>query len=545
MKIRIFFTIFLMLSAVWHPAAQRFFPDDPLEKDRDDLIPANPQRFKVSDYYDFLENTFSAPGDKNLKAAVNVNTLGEVPDSSWFTNRHGKSPMSIEDLVRGPDHIGPPVAPWHVIRNKVGGITPGFTITDSRNYTYQIKFDPLTNPEMATSAEVICTKFFHAFGYFVPENHIVSFSRDRLQIAPKARFTTPTGKVRPMTDSDLDAILTRAARDRQGNFRALASLYIPGKPMGEIKFYGTRPDDPNDTFPHEHRRELRGLRVFCAWLNHDDSRSVNTFDSLIEEGGRRFVRHYLYDFGSCLGSASVFAQKPRAGNEYLWELDPTLKTIFSLGLWVRPWAKVIYPEYPSIGRLEADFFRPELWRPEYPNAAFRRMDRADAFWAARIVMAFDDEMIRAIVRTGLLSDKSAEKYLADTLIRRRDKIGRHWLNQTNPCDRFLVSGGSLTFRNATLQSGVAEGEGKYEIQWFPFDNEGNTLLAAIAGPEMISGHRITIPESVFTGPESAGYRYATVQIRGKWEKYPDWDRPLQVTIRQKGGRCALVGIDGR
>jgi hypothetical protein len=92
---------------------------------------------------------------------------------------------------------------------------------------------------------------------------------------------------------------------------------------------------------------------------------------------------------------------------------------------------------------------------------------------------------------------------------------------------------------------MAEGEGKYEIQWFPFDNEGNTLLAAIADPETIDGHRITIPESVFTGPESAGYRYATVQIRGKQEKYPDWVRPLRVTLRRKDDRYILVGIDGR
>ena len=114
------------------------------------------------------------------------------------------------------------------------------------------------------------------------------------------------------------------------------------------------------------------MRVFSAWLNHDDSRSINTFDTLVTENGRQFIRHYLFDFGSTLGSASNFPQKPRAGNEYIWDAGPSFKTIFSLGLWVRPWIKVDYPNYPSIGNFEADFFQPEKWKPEYPNPAFRR-----------------------------------------------------------------------------------------------------------------------------------------------------------------------------
>ena len=60
---------------------------------------------------------------------------------------------------------------------------------------------------------------------------------------------------------------------------------------------GVRDDDPNDTVPHEHRRELRGLRVFAAWLNHTDMKEDNTLDMFVEEGGRHFVKHHLVDFG--------------------------------------------------------------------------------------------------------------------------------------------------------------------------------------------------------------------------------------------------------
>ena len=48
----------------------------------------------------------------------------------------------------------------------------------------------------------------------------------------------------------------------------LASLFIEGKGIGPLRWYGVRSDDPNDLYPHEHRRVARGLYVFCAWLNH-------------------------------------------------------------------------------------------------------------------------------------------------------------------------------------------------------------------------------------------------------------------------------------
>ena len=75
---------------------------------------------------------------------------------------------------------------------------------------------------------------------------------------------------------------------------------------------------------------------------------------------------------------------------------PIFKASISLGIWDRPWRHVKYPDYPAIGRFEGDFFKPEVWRPEYPNPAFERMLPADAFWAVRIINRFSDDMIRAI-----------------------------------------------------------------------------------------------------------------------------------------------------
>ena len=101
-----------------------------------------------------------------------------------------------------------------------------------------------------------------------------------------------------------------------GSFRVTASLAIPGKDLGPFRYEGTRSDDPNDLIPHEDRRDLRGLFVFCAWLNHTDAKAANSFNALVQEDGVSFVRHYLIDFGSAFGSDGDAAKDARFGNEY-------------------------------------------------------------------------------------------------------------------------------------------------------------------------------------------------------------------------------------
>lgn len=257
-----------------------------------------------------------------------------------------------------------------------------------------------------------------------------------------------------MRRADVDRILTRAARLPNGKYRALASRFAEGRPVGYFKYYGTRPDDPNDTHPHEHRRELRANRVFAAWVNHDDSRGINTLDMLEGGKGRQFIRHYMFDFGSTLGSGSTVAQVPRAGNEYILEWGPALKTLFSFGFYVRPWILTDYWEdAKAVGRFESRDFDPVAWRPEYPNPAFDNLRPDDAFWAARLVARFSDGMVRAIVAKARYSEPSAADHVIRTLIARRDKVLRAWLTGVNPVDNIQLSAdGTLRFTNLTRRA---------------------------------------------------------------------------------------------
>ena len=84
----------------------RFRPEDPQAVDRDAAFDASGVKPRdLSEGYDFLSNTFGEPGERRPIPALNVNTIDEVPDSSWFTNRIGHRAMSIAEIVRGPDIV--------------------------------------------------------------------------------------------------------------------------------------------------------------------------------------------------------------------------------------------------------------------------------------------------------------------------------------------------------------------------------------------------------------------------------------------------------
>jgi hypothetical protein len=346
-----------------------------------------------------------------------------------------------------------------------------------------------------------------------------------------------------MTDADLDRNLEKAARLPDGRIRIVASLRLEGEPLGPFQYRGTRPDDANDVFPHEHRRELRGLRVFAAWLNHDDSRAINTQDMFIPGEGGGYVRHHLIDFSSSLGSGSnelreIAPQNPRAGNEYIIEFGPALRSLFTLGIWDRPWRAVRYPQHPGVGNFEADFFQPEAWRPEYPNPAFERMDDEDAFWAASIVHAFTDDLVRAAVATGDLGDAASERYLADTLIRRRNKIVAYYFARVNPLAGFAVEGAGLAFRNLGEVARMGKADG-YDVEWSVFDNATGIhrpldVSASVAG-EGRSEVALAIP------PSTADY--VAARIRTRSAGHPAWAQPVTVFLRRAAGSWEVVGIE--
>jgi hypothetical protein len=279
--------------------------------------------------------------------------------------------------------------------------------------------------------------------------------------------------------------------------------------------------------------------VFSAWLNHDDSRGLNTLDMLEDPKGPKFIRHYMFDFGSIMGSGSTQPQTLRAGNEYILEWGPSLKTLFTLGLYVRPWITTKYwEEAKAVGRFEGDVFDPLEWRPEYPNPAFDNMRADDAFWGARLVARFSDEAIRAIVAKGKYTEPGAADHITSTLIKRRDKVLRVWLTGINPlAEPQLSTDGVLTFRNEAVAARVASPPSRYTFAWSRFDNATGTT-AGDAIETTATDARVNAPQALMKDAQ-----FVSVAVKTTHSEYPGWEAPVTFTFRRGPNGWQSVGID--
>jgi hypothetical protein len=531
----------LLITVTSSGNGRKFFDDDPLDREPETQDASGVGDREIDLFYDLAENLFGNPGDStpDLRAR-SINSVDEVADSSWFTNRILARPLSVDDAVRGPlTGKGPAPGSWSVVRPKQAGFAPGFTMTDAQGETWFVSFDGKGHPQAATGAILVANKIFWALGYWQAENYLISIRPAELVVAESATMVPPSGKRRKMRFSDLEDVLRRADRAADGSYRAVAARALPGRPVGGFRYYGTRSDDPNDIVPHEHRRELRALKVFGAWTNLVDMKAGNTLDIVVSAGGRNLVRHYLQDVGSTFGTGANGPREYDEGREHLYEGNLALKRMYTFGFFLQPWQTVPYVKNSAIGRFEGTAFDPTEWKPRVPTAAFLRARADDSFWAARRVVAFSDDMIRAIVKTGQYTDPGAEQLLTEVLIQRRDKIARSYLNAINPViDVRLDAGGALTFGNAAVDAGVGTPPaGGYVVHWARFDNA--TGAATALGTSTAGGTgRTQGPASLPAEPGA----FIKLEIRAVQPEHAAWGVPVTAFFRRDGG-WRLVGLE--
>ena len=530
----------LTLSAA---QAQRpkFLSDDPLQREPETQDASKTQEWEIGLTADLVLNLFTKQGDltPNVRAQ-NVNTIDEVPDSSWFTNRIYAKPLTIDEITRGPNTIdGPAPGKWTVVRPKTAGVAPGFTIRDEKGETWFIAFDPDGYEIAPTAAISVATRLFWALGYNQVETYLTTIRPENVVISEDATIRAH-GKRRRFTQGDLDDVFDRAEESDDGSYRVSAGRGLQGRSIGGFKYYGTRPDDPNDVVPHEHRRELRALQVFGAWTNLVDMKAGNTLDMVQTEGNRSVVRHYLQDVGSTFGTGALAPRDGDEGYEYLYEGRALMKRLLTLGLAISPWQTVDFEQHPQIGKFEGDEFEPEEWKPRVPVVALLKARADDTLWAALRVMAFTDEHIRAAVKTGGYTDPAAEELLTRVLIKRRDKIGRVYFTAINPLTRFaLDESGVLTFENPAVRAKLAEPPKKgYHAVWNRFDNAARTAQP-IGGATPSQSERVQGPSDL---PKTDG-TVIKVSVSGVDAEHPAWAKPVDVYFRRAGGAWRLVGVE--
>jgi hypothetical protein len=231
------FSLVLLLLLPTLASAAKFYDDDPLRKNPPPLVAPDVEERELSDFYDLFLNAFTYAAEKQgetideLIPAQAVNTLGEVPDSAWFTNRMGTEGFTRKDMLRGPGDANPPAdGPWTIISAKTQGITPGFLIEDTIGQRYLLKFDPMTNPEMNLGADMLGPKLFYALGYNTPENYLVTVDPDGFEIGDGTTVLSIAGKERRMNHTDIGDVIDRVPRQPDGSIRGLASRFLDGQP---------------------------------------------------------------------------------------------------------------------------------------------------------------------------------------------------------------------------------------------------------------------------------------------------------------------------
>jgi hypothetical protein len=412
--------------------------------------------------------------EKDIES-VSINRLGEVPNSTWFTNRIGMFPLPPAALELGPNEGRGPSheAPWRVVGAKTQGVTPGFTIEDANGARFLIKFGPVTAPVAPTAAGVVAQRLLWAAGYWVPEDEIVHFRPEDLVIGDGTTIRGDDGAKRPMVEADLDEIFARVEHMADGRIRALSSRFLSGRPIGPFDYQGTRSDDPNDTLPHELRRELRGLNVFAEWLIHFDTKQQNSLDMVVEGPDGPYVRHYLIDFASTLGTG---AEGPTANWGWEVSMDPAaiVRRTLMFGATTPQYRRVEPDEQmPAAGWYESEVFTANGFRPMMQNPAFQRMGVRDGYWAAKILSAFTDEHLRVAVEQGRYRDGATEEYMARTLAERRDEICRYWFDRVAPLDFFVVRGDIMVFQDLALRHELYEGVPRYRAKVRGVDPDRN------------------------------------------------------------------------
>lgn len=484
-----------------------------------------------------LDHALSVPGPQHAR---DVNALDELPSSSWFEPRIGVRSLTPEQIRCGPAGCERARAlttqRFTIKAAKEAGTAPGFLVKSESGLRYLLKIDT-TAPEAETGADIVVQRVLWAAGYHVPNNEVAFIARTQLAIDPEAEVSA----------AEVDRVLALAPHDAAGRVRVLLSEFLPGKPIGGFPMAGVRGDDPNDRIPHEHRRSLRALELFFAWLGQTDVKEANTLDMWVpasEESDVGYVRHHQLDFGKALGTWGLHGRQRDAFAPHFDYADAA-SSLLSFGLARWPWEGLKAPALRGVGRFEARRFDPARYSPANPYAPFLYADRFDRYWAAKIIARFSSAQLAAAIAAAHYTDPAAREYLLATLIARQRKAVAYGFSEVSTLDHFEVVATSdarfaLCARDLAVATGFARsGQTRYVLRAYDWAGEHLAQVEARAsaqdGKVCVTGLPIG----------SARDRYTMVA----YETVPERGAPTYIVVhlaRDPGSeRMRVIGVERR
>ena len=113
--------------------------------------------------------------------------------------------------------------------------------------------------------------------------------------------------------------------------------------------------------------------------------------------------------------------------------------------------------------------------------------------------------------------RSAEEYLANALIERRDKIGRYWLTRKSSFDNFSFEDGGLQFKHLASEYDLKR-RPEFQGTWFLFDSNSG-MATPTDGAESLPSGKLFLVE--------------ITSIEGK----------VKVYLRNRNDRLEVVGVE--
>ncbi len=422
--------------------------------------------------------------------AIDTNNFEEVADSSWFTNRIGRTGVSTEDIAAymagGCPELKGPIL---VHEAAEGGDTPALLVDDSAGAGFILHPDPPDAQGIESARATAAALILHAAGYNAAPHCPVTVDRGSLTIASGARRLGRYGERSELTREALGKLLEHQPHST----RAVAARIPEGLPVGRFAFAGRLFIDKNDRLRHQDRRELRALRLFSAFIGWVKISGRSAFDVFAGgEDGEGYMQHWLLNLTDI--------EEP--GSE------------------------------PNLMNAGASL----------TNEAFAIMTSRDAYWATRLIADFTDPLIDAIISAAHYADESQASKDAQGLKSRRDAIAVKWFGELSPLDDFSLAteGGVITVSCTDLAVKAADAQSKRRYRARLTTPYGRAIIVPWREAETCS---FTIDGDALQGLTDGRIYELDLQAKDATDEW--WLPAVTLLVRAKGQALSLAGLEWR